>query len=142
MSYQNKNRSEKKDIPVMSKDEIASLYATRAESLNAIQLFRADGTPLVGAVFADSPIGNKHKMYRGKKVECNLLCCNGRSNPVKPYAFIKPDDYSNPDQTAPQPDQWVNIEKRSVRRLKTRIKFAKEGNDYMRPNVLYAMSDD
>lgn len=124
----------------MSKDEIASLYATRAEAANAVQLYRADGSPIVGALFSRAAaVREKQK----KNTECKLLCCSERRPLVEPHYFSKNDSYPEPFTAYdPQPGEWIRVESRSIRRLKTRAKFAKEGNGYSRSNVLYAMSDD
>jgi len=128
----------------MNKDEIAALFAGRADALNAVQFYRADGTPLVGALFPHSALNRKPKVYRGKKVDCNLLCCTGVRLPIEPLVFSEPPSYSNlSTHDEPDSDEWVKIEKRSVRRLKTRAKFANVDVDYFnRPNAFYAMSDD
>jgi hypothetical protein len=147
MSRQNnQNRSNpKQEIPVMSKDEIASLFATRAEAAKAVQLYRADGSPVVGALFLRSELLSKSKRYNDKKGHCRLLCCSERRPLVEPHFFSEPANYPDPFRTAyePQEGEWVSVEKRSVRRLKTRAKFAKDDEKVvMRPNVLYAMYDD
>jgi hypothetical protein len=144
MTYHNKNRPEKKEIPVMNKDEIAALFATKAQALNAVQFYRADGSPLVGALFPHSALNRNRKVYKGKKVDCNLLCCSGVRLPIEPLVFSQPPSYSNlSTHDEPDSDKWVKVEKRSVRRLKKRANFAKVDVDYFtRPNVFYAMSDD
>ena len=146
-SRNTQNRSNpKQEIPVMSKDEIASLFATRAEAANAVQLYRPDGSPVVGALLSHSLKKlSKSKVYRGKLVDCKLLCCSERRAQVEPHFFSEPVSYPDPFRTAyePQKDEWVSVEKRSVRRLKTRAKFAKDNERVIiRPNVLYAMYDD
>jgi hypothetical protein len=147
MSRQNnQNRSNpKQEIPVMSKDQIASLFASRAEAAKAVQLFRPDGSPVVGALFTHAALLSKAKRYNGKNVECKLLCCSERRPLVGPHYFSEPVSYPDPFRTAyePQEGEWVSVEKRSVRRLKTRARFAKDDEKFvMRPNVLYAMYDD
>lgn len=129
----------KKEIPVLSKDEIAALYKDRAELAGAIQYFRQDDTPIVGAVFGYVP-SKKVKVYRGKKVTCSLLCCSQIRPPVKPYVFSEPTDYSDPTRdTTPKPDQWIKVEPRSVRRKKRMAQFASPD---LRTNHLYSMYDD
>jgi hypothetical protein len=144
MSRQNnQNRSNpKQDIPVMSKDQIASLFATRAEAAKAVQLYRADGSPIVGALFPYT--SSKTLPYRKRNDDCKLLCCTETRPPVQPHYFSEPVNYPDPFRTyEPQPNEWINVEKRSVRRLKTRTRFAKDDEKVpVRANVLYAMYDD
>lgn len=131
----------------MSKDEIASLYATRAEQMDGVQLYRADGSPIVGALISHSDMAVKKGMikhYKGKRVDCKLLCCSEKRMVDSGYTFNVSVDYSDSSNDyTPQPDQWIKVEHRSERRLRTRAKFARE-NDYtaIRPNVFYAMHDD
>ena len=149
MNRPNNNRSNpKQDIPVMSKDEIASLFATRAEASRAVQLYRADGSPIVGGLYSYTALTagsaeQKSKKYRGKKVECKLLCCSQRRALVKPHSFSEQVSYPDPFRThEAQEGEWISVEKRSVRRLKTRAKFARDEEQFTRPNVFYAMHDD
>ena len=144
MNRQNRSNP-KQDIPVMSKDEIASLFATRAEASSAVQLYRADGSPVVGGLFAyDALKLSSSKKYMGKKVDCKLLCCSQRRAPIKPHSFSESVSYPDPYRSyEPQDGEWIKVEKRSVRRLKTRARFASnEEQAAMRPNVFYAMHDD
>ena len=142
-SKNSQNRSNpKQDIPVMSKDEIASLFATRAEAAKAVQLYRSDGSPIVGALFPYT--SSRTLPYRKRNDDCKLLCCAERRPLVQPHYFSEPVNYPDPFRTyEPQPNEWINVEKRSVRRLKTRAKFAKDDEMVpVRANVLYAMYDD
>ena len=142
-SKNSQNRSNpKQDIPVMSKDEIASLFATRAEAAKAVQLYRSDGSPIVGALFPYT--SSRMLPYRKRNDDCKLLCCAERRPLVQPHYFSEPVNYPDPFRTyEPQPNEWINVEKRSVRRLKTRAKFAKDDEKVpVRANVLYAMYDD
>ena len=145
-SRNNQNRSNpKQNIPVMSKDEIASLFAMRAEAAKAVQLYRADGSPIVGALLSHNLMMQpRAKIHKGKLVDCKLLCCSGKRLPIEPVFFSKSVSYDDLYQAyEPQPGEWVTVEPRSVRRLKTRAKFANTANShYNRPNALYAMSDD
>jgi len=145
MSKMNR-QNPKQDIPVMSKDEIASLFATRAEASRGVQLYRADGSPIVGGLFGNAEIAAwqlKSKRYRGKKVECKLLCCTQNRAPVKPHSFSEQVSYPDPYRSyEPQDDEWIKVEKRSVRRLKIRARFARDDEQFTRPNVFYAMHDD
>jgi hypothetical protein len=142
-SKNSQNRSNpKQDIPVMSKDEISSLFATRAEAAKAVQLYRSDGSPIVGALFPYS--SSRTLPYRKRNDDCKLLCCAEKRPPVQPHYFSEPVNYPDPFRTyEPQPNEWINVEKRSVRRLKIRTKFAKDDEKVpVRANVLYAMYDD
>lgn len=129
----------KKEIPLLSKDEVVALYKDRAQLAGAIQQFRQDGSPIVGAVFGYA-LSKNAKLYRGKKVVCNLLCCSQLRPPVKPHVFSEPTDYSDPTRdNTPKPDQWVKVEPRSVRRKKRMAQFASPD---LRANHLYSMYDD
>jgi hypothetical protein len=129
----------KKEIPVLSKDEVTALYTDRAQLAGAIQEFRNDGSPIVGAVFGYVP-SKKVKVYKGKKVFCSLLCCSQIRPPVRPHVFSEPVDYSDPTRdTTPKPDQWIKVEPRSVRRKKRMAQFASSN---LRANNLYSMYDD
>lgn len=145
MSKMNR-QNPKQDIPVMSKDAIASLFATRAEDSRAVQVYKADGSPVVGALynhdaFVQGSAGSKK--YRGKNVDCKLLCCSQRRAPVKPHSFSESVSYPDPFRThEPQEGEWISVENRSIRRLKTRAKFARDDEQVTRPNVFYAMHDD
>ena len=127
----------------MSKDEIASLFASRAEAAKAVQLYRADGSPIVGALFNHATISPQKT--KGKKFDCKLLCCSQIRPLVEPHYFSEPANYPDPFRTSyePQENEWISVEPRSVRRLKTRAKFAKDDEQMpSRPNALYAMYDD
>ena len=142
-SRNNQNRSNpKQEIPVMSKDQIASLFATRAEAAKAVQLYRADGSPIVGALFPYT--SSRALPYRKRNDDCKLLCCAERRPLVQPHYFSEPVNYPDPFRTyEPQENEWINVEKRSVRRLKTRARFAKDDEKVpIRANALYAMYDD
>jgi hypothetical protein len=142
-SKNSQNRSNpKQDIPVMSKDEIASLFATRAEAAKAVQLYRSDGSPIVGALFPYS--SSRTLPYRKRNDDCKLLCCTEKRPSIQPHYFSEPVNYPDPFRTyEPQPNEWINVEKRSVRRLKTRARFVKDDEKVpVRANVLYAMYDD
>lgn len=129
----------------MNKDEIASLFATRADAAKAVQIYRADGSPIVGALISyELMMQSNEKIYRGKSVDCKLLCCSNKRLPIEQTFFSKSVSYDDPYKAyEPQPGEWVSVEPRSVRRLKTRTKFANaDDSDYNRPSAFYAMSDD
>uniref|UniRef100_A0A6C0AME5 Uncharacterized protein n=1 Tax=viral metagenome TaxID=1070528 RepID=A0A6C0AME5_9ZZZZ len=144
MSYKNnQNRTNpKQEIPVLSKDEIASIYASRAEAVKAVQIYRADGSPIVGALISyDTTIQAKQKIYKGKNVDCKLLCCSERRPLVKQQSFSQVVSY--PDscrEYQPQEGEWITDEDRSTRRLKKRAYYAKV--EERNANALYAMYDD
>lgn len=145
-SRNNQNRSNpKQEIPVMNKDEIASLFVTRAHAAKSVQFYRTDGSPIVGALIShDLMMQSKQRIYKGKRVDCKLLCCSNKRPPIEQPFFSKSVSYDDPYKAyEPQPGEWVSVQPRSVRRLKTRAKFANaDDSDYNRPNAFYAMSDD
>ena len=135
------NRNKKVEIPVMSNSEITSIWSQRAESMGGTQLFRADGRPLIGAVFPNSMPPRKNK---GKSLwDCKLDCCSTSRPLVSGLPGLAPRPSSFPEPGEPEFTGWVRVEHRSVRRLKTRARFQKDTqqDNYERPSVFYAMTD-
>lgn len=134
----------KSSIPSLSKDELASTWSTRAEDLGATQLFRSDGTPIIGALVYNTPARTQTKADKGN--HCKLDCCSEKRPLVSSFHALAPRISQFPDYSNLEPEftGWVTVEKRSVRRLKTRARFQKDNKNetnYIRPSVLYAMED-
>lgn len=137
MSNMNRNREKKIDIPTMSKEELARHWSQKAQDSGSIQLFRADGSPIIGAVLD----GNQAKPIKKRNDSCKLDCCSER-RPAPGY----PPGLARRTSEFPEPPEpeftgWQSVEPRSVRRLKTRARFQKDEDTYQRPSVLYAMED-
>ena len=127
----------------MSKDELASTWATRAENLGATQLFRPDGSPIIGGLVSNNTV-TRPKSKKGS--QCKLDCCSEKRALVSLPCGLAPRDSLFIDYSTLEPEftGWVRVEKRSVRRLKTRARFQKDKQNetnYIRPSVLYAMED-
>ena len=123
MSYRNKNHSKPQEIPIMSKDEISSLYEARAQQLNACQIYRQDGSPIVGALYKINTASLKKRKYKGKSINCKMQCCSEKRAPVE--QFTMPEQVYYPgdleDFTLYKDGDWVPVMTRSQRRLKKRI---------------------
>ena len=137
----------KSSIPSLSKDQLASTWATRAEDLGATQLFRADGSPIIGALVYSTPAMTQTKAPKSKQGNhCKLDCCSEKRPLVSSFHALAPRISQFPDYSNLEPEftGWVTVEKRSVRRLKTSARFQKDKQNetnYVRPSVLYAMED-
>jgi len=122
----------------MSNDQLTSLWSQRAGELGGVQMVRANGTPIIGAIVPMlTNVRTKHSSL------CKLACCSENRPIVSWPVGLAPRTSEFPERPEPEVNDWVRVEKRSVRRLKTRAKFQKENKqeNYVRPSVLYAMED-
>jgi len=140
MSNMNRNREKKVDIPVMSKEEIARLWSQRAQDSGYVQLFRSDGSPVIGAVFSPPNVTNTVVNSSKRAPYCKLACCAERRPLVSSLPGLAPRTSEFPDPPEPEFTGWQSVEPRSVRRLKTRARYQKE-DTYQGPSALYAMED-
>lgn len=136
----NPNSQKKSDIPMMSKDELSRHWSQKAEEMGVIQLFRSDGSPIIGATF-DKNVDSKTTRMKKRNIHCKLECCSERRPLVSSLPGLAPRTSEFPDPPEPEFTGWQSVEPRSVRRLKTRARFQKEEDTYQRPSVLYAMDD-
>ncbi len=139
MNTQNRPvRREKTEIPTMSNDQLTSLWSQRADELGCVQMVRANGTPIIGAMVPKPT----HTMTK-RSTLCKLACCSERRPMVNWPTGLPRRTSEFPEREEPEVNDWVRVEKRSVRRLKTRARFQKDTKqeNYVRPSVLYAMED-
>jgi len=112
----------------MTSAQVVAFYTSRAEAVGGVQVFRQDGSPLVGDIRA--PITWAKVKRKG---QCNLLCCSQDNGPVQPppglvsraYSFLPEEKFSQ---------DWVKVQHRSERRLKKR-------SDMNQKDVVYAIMD-
>jgi hypothetical protein len=136
------NRSNTRDkaveIPVMNSSEIAAVWSQRAEASGSRQFFREDGSPLIGATYLPNKnIGSKFKKNRNK---CRLQCCEIRRYHTLDQGGLAGLDNSpvlHDSSEEPESNDWVKVEHRSARRLRTRALYQ---NDY-EVSIPYAMTD-
>ena len=136
------NRSNTRDktveIPVMNSSEIAAVWSQRAEATGSRQFFREDGSPLIGATYPlIKNIGAKLKKNRNK---CKLQCCEKMfTHPLDQGGLAGLSHSPVPDEYSEEPEinDWVKVEHRSARRLRTRALY---DNQYDM-SVPYAMTD-
>jgi hypothetical protein len=131
-------RREKTETPLISNDQLTSLWSQRAGELGGVQMVRANGTPIIGAIV---PMATNVRTKRSTL--CKLACCSEKRPIVSWPVGLAPRTSEFPERPEPEVNDWVRVEKRSVRRLKTRAKYQKENKqeNYVRPSVLYAMED-
>ena len=120
------------EIPKMTPKEIAYSFRSRAEALGGHQIFREDGSPLIGAIYAGAPMSAPRKRtYKGKQVICSADCCTNNSRkPIgthyysKSYkldADLKSDANAKADSDAnaeSHANPWIKVESRNARRLR------------------------
>jgi hypothetical protein len=138
-----KRSNEKKEIPKMSDSEISSLWSSRAQDLGGIQLYRPDGTPIIGAILNNTPASSKGARAK-RRNNCVLDCCIESRPLVSSAVGFAPRISQFPDTSTLEPEftDWQKVEPRSVRRLKTRARYQTGvETNYTRPSVLYAMED-
>jgi hypothetical protein len=139
----NHSNQKKSEIPSMSKDQLASTWATRAEELGGRQLYRPDGSPIIGGIVYNRLATNGVKIPKSKRGNhCKLDCCSEKRPLVSFPSGLAARDSLFPVPPEPENYGWVSVEKRSVRRLKMKARFQKDIQvNYIRPSVLYAMED-
>jgi hypothetical protein len=90
---------------------IADKHSSNARERNLTQVFRQDGSPIVGALFrkVQSPTG-RGKRYKNKAVVCHMPCCTVYHPPPK-QTFMQ-----SPVSKIPKIDEsWIRVESRSER---------------------------
>ena len=90
---------------------IADKHSSNARERNLTQVFRQDGSPIVGALFrkVQSPTG-RGKRYKNKAVVCHMPCCTVYHPPPK-QTFMQ-----SPISKIPKIDEsWIRVESRSER---------------------------
>jgi len=108
------NRPEPKETPSMTSAQVVAFYTSRAEAAGGVQVFREDGSPVVGDIRV--PFTSPKKKKRG---ECHLMCCSEKRAPLEdrgPSRF--------PKEEQEEVHGWVKVEPRSERRLRKRAEVA------------------
>jgi len=108
------NRPETKDTPSMTSAQVVAFYTSRAEAAGGFQVFREDGSPIVGDIRVPFVLPKKKKQS-----DCHLMCCSEKRAPGIPSG---PSTFPKEEQE--EVHGWVKVEPRSERRLRKRAEVA------------------
>lgn len=112
--------------------KLASYWEQKAAQVGGYQVFRSDGTPIVGDVRSKDSYTPKSS----KLTYCHLDCCSTQRPPSStPGLPERPSTF--PASLEPEVHGWVLAEPRTDRRLKKRSQMMRE----QEAPVPYAMTD-